>query len=72
MTKRNIQDHTETVKNTWIDSKEEPKIVHQLLIGLRYHVQTQYLLSSRKTKQRIVVWIAIITTILTIIVAIMQ
>ncbi|RQP18565.1 MAG: hypothetical protein EAS52_05140 [Parapedobacter sp.] len=49
---------------------EEPLIIQQLLIGLRYHIQTQSLLSSRKAKQRIVVWIAVVATVLTFIFAI--
>lgn len=59
-------------KDTWFDSEEEPKIVHQLLIGLRYHVQTQYLVTSRKAKQRLIVWIAIMAAVLTFIVAVAQ
>lgn len=51
---------------------EEPEIIHQLLIGLRYHIQTQYLLSSRKTKQRTVLWIAVAVAVLTSIFAITQ
>ncbi|GGC23578.1 hypothetical protein GCM10011386_14390 [Parapedobacter defluvii] len=49
---------------------EEPLIIQQLLIGLRYHIQTQSLLSSQKAKQRIVVWIAVVATVLTSIFAI--
>jgi len=69
MTQRKHADHAEAV-NTWVDGREEPRIAHRLLIGLRYHVQTQYLLSSRKSKQLIVVWIAVAVTVLTAVFAI--
>lgn len=70
MTKNKLGNHTELAKDSWLDSKDEPRIVHQLLIGLRYHIQTQYLLSSRKSRQRIVVWIAVAATVLTVIFAV--
>jgi len=53
-----------------LSSAEDSQMIHQLLIGLRYHVQTQYLLSSRKAKQRIVVWVAVAAMVLTSIFAV--
>jgi len=69
MTQRKHADHAEAV-NTWVDGREEPRIAHRLLVGLRYHIQMQYLLSSRKNKQRIVMWIAVVVTVLTAVLAI--
>lgn len=64
--KRKITGCSELV-STWSDGNEEPKIARQLLVGLRYHVRTQYLLSSRRAKQRIIIGIAIAAVVLTLI-----
>ncbi|MBK1438890.1 hypothetical protein JHJ32_02720 [Parapedobacter sp. ISTM3] len=71
MTKRRLTDQSRTAKHTWSDGKEELQLAHQLFIGLRYHIQTQHLLSSRRTKQRIIIGIAIAAVVLTLIFAIM-
>ncbi|SEK27303.1 hypothetical protein [Parapedobacter koreensis] len=72
MTKSKLTGQRGTVTNTWPDGKEELQLAHQLLVGLRYHIQTQYLLSSRKAKQRIIIGIAVIATLLTALVAILR
>ncbi|SFC68323.1 hypothetical protein SAMN05421747_11914 [Parapedobacter composti] len=70
MTQQKVRSDIRTPDTSWVDGKEELKTAHRLLVGLRYHVQAQYLLSYRKSKQRIVIWIAAITAVLTVALAV--
>ncbi|MFC7525108.1 hypothetical protein ACFQRK_14165 [Parapedobacter sp. GCM10030251] len=60
---------TEVVQNSRLDL-EEPILGRQLLIGLQHHVQIQHVMSSRRVRQNLVIWISVIAAIVTVIVAV--
>ncbi|MFC3198765.1 hypothetical protein ACFOET_14175 [Parapedobacter deserti] len=70
MTNRTERNGKGVVNTTSPDNREELKMGHRLLVGLRYHIQAQDLLTARKTKQRAVTWIAVVVSVLTMILAI--
>ena len=53
------------MKKRWFDPNEEPFIVRRLFHTLQYHIYTQQLLSSRRIKERIIVWVTIVGVIVT-------
>jgi len=68
MNQRKRTNFTGAFKNKWLDM-EEPILARQLLIGLQHHVQIQYVISSRRARQNLVIWISVIAAIVTVIVA---
>ncbi|MGK6350168.1 hypothetical protein [Parapedobacter sp. DT-150] len=71
MAKRKIEGQAGVMNDPSLGTDDELRIARKMLVALKYHVRTQYLLSSRRAKQRAVIWIAVLATVLTVIAAVL-
>jgi|GEM_PF-1444254 len=54
------------MEKSLFDSEEEPLIIRRLLHALQYHIRAQQLASSRRAKERIIVWVTVIAVMVTV------
>ena len=54
------------MKKPLFDPAEEPLIIRRLLHGLQYHIRAQQLVSSRRAKERIIVWVTVFVVVMTV------